>query len=178
MSATPNSSVPDNARPEDKEEDDKKREENLEAAMAVLNMELCQKLQGVDPTQQTEADDLLSYVLLIFWSYWTLSETIGGGSHTTDRGRWSIVVRIVDILFWSQWTLVRKRIVHYNKMYNRLSCRMLWYIMNSNYMSIWSLYECFLLIVTWLEWMFKGLFCFFSVCLFVYLFVCLSLDNH
>ncbi|XP_046576097.1 enolase 4-like isoform X1 [Haliotis rubra] len=47
----------DTAKPEEKDTEDSERQASVTAAINYINTDICNKLEGLDPTQQTEADD-------------------------------------------------------------------------------------------------------------------------
>ncbi|KAJ8317132.1 hypothetical protein KUTeg_005036 [Tegillarca granosa] len=59
VSSTQNSYIPENARVEDKEPDEKERYESVKTAIKVINADLNNRLQGMDPTQQSQADNII-----------------------------------------------------------------------------------------------------------------------
>lgn len=62
VSATPNSSLLDNVRVEEREVDDQKRQENISAALTILNHDINNRVNATNPTQQDEVDDIIMYV--------------------------------------------------------------------------------------------------------------------
>ncbi|XP_053400726.1 enolase 4-like [Mercenaria mercenaria] len=51
------------AKPEELEEEAKDRENNVTAAIQLMNTEICTKLQGQDPSKQQELDNLVSEII-------------------------------------------------------------------------------------------------------------------
>lgn len=49
----------DTAKPEEKDTEDAERQASVTAAINYINTDICNKLEGLDPTQQTEADDVV-----------------------------------------------------------------------------------------------------------------------
>lgn len=59
VSATPNSSLLDNVRVEEREVDDQKRQENISAALTILNHDINNRVNATNPTQQDEVDNII-----------------------------------------------------------------------------------------------------------------------
>ncbi|XP_061194453.1 enolase 4-like isoform X1 [Saccostrea echinata] len=60
LNSSTNSSLPENTKPEEREEEDKSREASVEAAIALLNGDINNRLQGVDPALQSDVDNILT----------------------------------------------------------------------------------------------------------------------
>lgn len=53
--------VLDGAKLEERDEEDRWRQEMINAALEVINGELCEKLCGIDPTKLRDADTIITY---------------------------------------------------------------------------------------------------------------------
>lgn len=59
VSSTTNSSLLDNVRVEEREVDDQQRQENISAAINILNSDINNRIHATDPTQQDEVDRVI-----------------------------------------------------------------------------------------------------------------------
>jgi len=50
---------PDTGRAEDMEEEVNERDTSVDAAIQIINTDICTKLQGLEPTKQCELDTLV-----------------------------------------------------------------------------------------------------------------------
>lgn len=59
VSATPNSSLLDNAKVEEREVDDQRRQENINAALTILNTDINNRIHGTNPSKQDVVDSII-----------------------------------------------------------------------------------------------------------------------
>ena len=59
LCSSTNPSLLEIAKAEELEEESKERESNVNAAIQLINTEICTKLQGQDPSKQEQLDDLV-----------------------------------------------------------------------------------------------------------------------
>ncbi|KAL3864520.1 hypothetical protein ACJMK2_006194 [Sinanodonta woodiana] len=60
LSSNPGPDVQETARPEEKEEEEKEKEEFIKAAISYMNNDVNNRLQGVNPVNQEEIDEIVS----------------------------------------------------------------------------------------------------------------------
>ena len=59
VSSSMNPCNPDTGRAEDMEEEVNERDTSVDAAIQIINTDICTKLQGLEPTKQCELDTLI-----------------------------------------------------------------------------------------------------------------------